>query len=118
MRFLICLGKGTSYGSWLAACVGLAIMAAVVCFGCNRAPQAETPQDAPWLDPAAQVELLKTGDYRLQVLAAKNLGNLGAQAADSVPELEKLRDDPNPKVRHAVRAAIGEIMQATGGDTS
>ena len=43
---------------------------------------------------------------------AKNLGKMGAEAAAAIPDLEKLSEDKNLKVRKAVREALQEIRAA------
>ncbi len=59
--------------------------------GCSDAPPPVTDlSKAPWLDPKVQIEGLKDSDMRIAGLSAINLGNIGAPAADAIPELEKL----------------------------
>lgn len=84
--------------------------------GCEKSPPPVTdPAKAPWLlDPKLQIEGLKNGDFRIRGLSAFNLGNMGAKAADAIPDLEKLsKDDPNPKVRENAREALEKIRAAT-----
>lgn len=90
----------------------LAALSAIACAGCSE-PTAEPPQDAPWLDASEQIELLKQKDSRLQALAARNLGNLGLQAAEAIPKLEELSRHPNPKVSESARQALEKIRAAT-----
>jgi hypothetical protein len=82
--------------------------------GCGQqAPPSEIPlEKTPWLNPTKQIELLKSSDYQLKVLAARNLGRIGAGAAAAIPELEKLREDKNPKVSKAASEAIEKIQAA------
>jgi hypothetical protein len=85
--------------------------------GCDRSPPPPTdPAKAPWLlDPQSQIEGLKNGDVRIRGISAFNLGNMGAKAADAIPELERLaRDDPHQKVRDNARQALEKIRTATG----
>ncbi|MEX2170411.1 MAG: hypothetical protein WD851_13940 [Pirellulales bacterium] len=85
--------------------------------GCEHTPPPPTdPAKAPWLlDPQSQVDSLKDGNFRIRGIAAFNLGNMGALAADAVDELEKIaKDDPHPKVRQNASEAIEKIRAATG----
>ena len=85
--------------------------------GCEQAPPPPTdPAKAPWLlDPQSQIDSLKNEDERIRGIAAFNLGNMGALAAEAVDDLEKLaKDDPNPKVRERAGEAIEKIKAATG----
>lgn len=84
--------------------------------GCENAPPPVTDlAKTPWLDPKVQMEGLKNQDFRIRGLSAFNLGNMGATAADAIPELEKLaKDDTNPKVRHNAAEALEKIQAATG----
>jgi hypothetical protein len=84
--------------------------------GCEKAPPPVTdPAKAPWLlDPSAQIEGLKNGDFRIRGLSAFNLGNMGLKAASAIPVLEKLaKDDPNPKVRENAQQAVDKIRSAS-----
>jgi HEAT repeats len=92
----------------------LAVLGSVA--GCEKAPPAVIdPSKTPWLDPTTQLEGLKNEDFRIRGLSAFNLGNLGAKAADAIPQLEKLAtNDPNPKVRQNAAEAIDKIQAATG----
>lgn len=92
-------------------CWRLTALSAIACVGCSDPPP-EPPQDAPWLDTSQQIELLKQKDARLKALAARNLGNLGAEAAQAIPELEKLIHDPNPKVSESASQALEKIRAA------
>ena len=103
-----------TYGVRVA--VALLLSLASVVPGCEKSPPPVTdPAKAPWLlDPQSQIDGLKNDDYRIRGLSAFNLGNMGALAADAVPELEKVaRDDPNAKVRANAREAIDKIRAAT-----
>jgi hypothetical protein len=84
--------------------------------GCDTSPPPTTDlTKTPWLDPKAQIEALKNQDFRIRGLAAFHLGNLGAKAADALPELERLaKDDPNSKVRDNAQMAVQKIRAATG----
>jgi HEAT repeat protein len=69
------------------------------------------------LDPKVQTESLKSNDYRVRGLAAHHLGNIGADAAEAVPHLEKLaKDDPEAKVRQNAAKALQKIRAAQGQD--
>jgi HEAT repeat protein len=80
--------------------------------GCSE-PAAAPPPDAPWLDPKQQIELLNQSDNRLRMLAARNLGRLGAQASEAIPHLEKMAEDPDPKVSQNAREALEKIRAAS-----
>jgi hypothetical protein len=84
--------------------------------GCeNAAPTTVDPSKTPWLDPQTQRNSLKNQDFRIRGLAAFHLGNMGAEAAEAIPELEKLAaDDVNPKVRENAREALEKIRAARG----
>ena len=85
--------------------------------GCEQAPPPPTdPAKAPWLlDPQSQVDSLKDGNFRIRGIAAFNLGNMGALAADAVDDLEKIaKDDPHPKVRQNASEALQKIRAAKG----
>jgi hypothetical protein len=84
-----------------------AALFAALAVGCTKAPPA--PADlskTPWLDPTVQMEGLESSNARIRGASVLNLGNLGAAAADAIPQLEKLaNDDPEPKIRaHALEA--------------
>ena len=95
------------------AILSAAILWTVAHAGCTE-PPAAPPPDAPWLDVKQQIELTKQNDVRLRTLAVRNLGNLGAQAAEAVPRLETLAADPNPKVSEHAREALEKIKAAMG----
>jgi hypothetical protein len=83
--------------------------------GCDQAPPpVNDPANAPWLfDPRSQIDGLKNGDRRIRGIAAFNLGNMGAKAAEAIPALEKLaKDDPDPKVREKASEALQKIRGA------
>jgi hypothetical protein len=84
--------------------------------GCkNESPATVDPTKAPWLDPNAQMDGLKSRDFRIRGLSAFHLGNMGAKAAEAIAELEKLaQDDPHPKVRDNAREALEKIRAASG----
>jgi hypothetical protein len=52
------------------------------------------------------------------MMAARNLGNMGAAAKVAIPELERLSDDKNPKVREMVAEALHKIRAASEADQS
>jgi hypothetical protein len=86
-------------------------------YGCGKAPPPVTdPAKAPWLlDPQSQIKSLKEKDYRIRGIAAFNLGNMGAKAADAIPELERIaQSDPEQKVREKAQEALGKIRNAAG----
>jgi hypothetical protein len=90
---------------------------AVCCPGCGRksTPLETDPSKTPWLDPQAKIKALKQSDQRIRGLAAAQLGEMGAKAADALPELERLaNNDPEPKVRQRAKEAIEKIRAATG----
>ena len=73
------------------------------------------PSKTPWLDPQAKIKALKKSDQRVRGLAAAQLGEMGAKAADALPELERLaKDDPEPNVRERAKVSIDKIRAATG----
>ena len=92
---------------WLSL-VGLLALMAVGCSDPEPEP-VPTPETTPWLFPEQQIELLESSDDRVKILAARNLGKLGAKAADAIPKLEKLGDDDNAKVREAAEQALEKI---------
>ena len=102
-------------------CGRIALLTAVLLIvgGCkNEAPATIDPAKAPWLDPKAQTDGLKSQDFRIRGLSAFHLGNMGAKAVDALPQLEKLaQDDPNPKVRENAHEAIEKIRAALGTST-
>jgi hypothetical protein len=80
--------------------------------GCSKSPPPVTdPAKAPWLlDPKSQIAGLKNSDLRIRGMSAFNLGNMGANAKDALPELERIaRDDPESKVRDRAKEAIDKI---------
>lgn len=100
--------------------VTLMLLAGACYAGCGKRPPPVTdPAKAPWLlDPQSQINGLKNGDFRIRGISAFNLGNMGAKAADALPELERLaRDDQNQKVRVQAREAVDKIRAATGKTT-
>lgn len=93
----------------------------VAMLGCEQAPPPPTdPAKAPWLlDPQSQIDSLKDRDERIRGIAAFNLGNMGALAAEAIDDLEKIaKDDPNPKVRARASEAIEKIRAATGKEVT
>lgn len=95
--------------------VTLGLVVAIVA-GCGEsAPPPTDLSEAPWLNPQAQIEGLKSSDYRVRGLSAFHLGNLGAAAVTAVPELERLaKHDANEKVRENAADALEKIRAATG----
>lgn len=95
--------------------VALGLVVAIVA-GCGEsAPPAADLSKTPWLDPQAQIEGLRSSDFRVRGLSAFNLGNLGAAAVAAVPELERLaKNDANEKVRENAAEALERIRAATG----
>ena len=82
--------------------------------GCYKAPPpAIDPAKTPWLDPKSQIEGLKSSDFRIRGLSAFNLGNMGARAAEAIPELERLaKADSHEKVRENAAEALAKIRAA------
>lgn len=64
-------------------------------------------------DPIVQdlIDALQVEDTKTLYYVVKALGKIGASAIDSVPELEKLADDPDDSVRRAVESAIAKIKK-------
>ena len=89
-----------------------AVLLAAALVGCSE-PAAAPPPNAPWLDAKKQIELLNQNDARIRMLAARNLGRLGAQAAEAIPHLEKMAADPDPKVSQNAREALEKIRGAS-----
>jgi HEAT repeat protein len=52
---------------------------------------------------------LKNDDNSVRRLSAEGLGDMGQKAADLVPELQELVDDPSPEVRASVLEAMGKM---------
>ncbi|MGA8437151.1 MAG: HEAT repeat domain-containing protein [Candidatus Sulfotelmatobacter sp.] len=52
---------------------------------------------------------LKNDDNSVRRLSAEGLGDMGQRAADLVPELQELVDDPSPEVRASVVEALGKM---------
>ena len=87
--------------------------------GCgDRTTATPTPEKTPWLFPDKQIELLKSSDDRAKTLAARNLGNIGAGAVAAIPELEKLSNAKNPKLRKSVHEALEKIRAAAAESDS
>ena len=82
--------------------------------GCEESPPPVADlSNTPWFDPKVQIEGLKSGDMRIRGVSAINLGNLGAKAAEAIPELEKIaQNDPEPKVRESASKALEKIRAA------
>ena len=80
--------------------------------GCGSEPPAPTPDQAPWLFPEKQIELLSSSDFRARALAARNLGKMGAKAEIAIDDLEKLQDDENARVRELAAEALEKIRKA------
>jgi hypothetical protein len=89
-----------------------AVLLTAAIIGCSE-PTATPPPDAPWLDAKQQIELLNQNDARLRMMAARNLGRLGAQAAEAIPHLEKMAEDSDPKVSQFAREALEKIRAAS-----
>jgi hypothetical protein len=94
-----------------------AVLVALVALtaGCGGEPPPLPLEKPPWLIPMEQIKLLTHDDARIRKLAAKNLGRIGAGAAEAIPELENLRDDEDPKVSKAAVEAIEKIRAAIAG---
>ena len=107
--------QGRPRGKPLAA---LLILVACLCWGCGKSPPAVTDlSQTPWLDPKAQIKSLKDGNMQIRGIAAHHLGNMGAAAAEAIPELEKLAaNDPEPKVRDLSKEAVEKIRAAPGSE--
>jgi hypothetical protein len=89
------------------------LIAAASVLGCQKDAPPIDLSKAPWLDPKAQMEGLKNSDFRIRGISAFNLGNIGAKAAEALPELERIAgNDPEPKVRENAREAIEKIKAA------
>jgi HEAT repeat protein len=79
-----------------------------------RAPQL-TDVDLKSLIPCASevipqlLEMLKSQDWKIQVIAAHTLGLLGKQAQPAIPALSNLIQDENADVRFVAAQALGEI---------
>jgi hypothetical protein len=95
------------------AILSAAVLWTAALVGCSET-STQPPPDAPWLDVKQQIELTRQNDVRLRTLAVRNLGNLGAQAAEAIPRLETLASDPDPKVSEHAREALAKIKAATG----
>lgn len=97
---------------------GFVVLAALI--GCDRAPDVAepTPETAPWLFPDEQMKLLAAPDFKVRALAARNLGKMGAAAEPAIPELEKLLEDDNEKVRDIAQEALDKIRAALGNSPS
>jgi hypothetical protein len=111
---------GRAARSELCRLAALAVwVVAISVVGCREAPPSKTDlSKTPWLDPKVQTEALKNQDFRIRGLAALHLGNMGAKAADALPELERLAtDDPNAKVRENAQKAVDKIRAAAGASS-
>jgi HEAT repeat protein len=88
--------------------------------GCGKAPpSAGDLSSAPWLDPKVQIGGLASDESIIRGASAHNLGNIGAAAADAMPQLELLaKNDPEVKVREKAAAALDKIRAAVGQDGS
>lgn len=93
----------------------LLLLASLCLAGCAKSePLPANLSKTPWLDPQAQISSLKQGDARIRSGAARNLGEMGAKAADALPELDRLaREDPEEKVRKRAQEAVEKIRAAT-----
>jgi HEAT repeat protein len=58
------------------------------------------------------IELLKDRQIDIYVEAANCLGEIGPAAAQAVPELERLRYDPDPQAGQAAESALEKIRRA------
>jgi len=98
----------------------LGFLVVLVTTGCGEKLQTvePTPEQAPWLVPEKQIQLLKASDSTARALAARNLGNMGARAESAIPELKKLLEDENPKVRTLVEEALEKITAEVGDGES
>ena len=113
-RLASSLGDRQRRGEVVRVAATALLLAFAVVSGCKKASSPPDLSNAPWLDPKAQIESLKNGDFRIRGVAAFNLGNLGAKAADALPELERLaHDDPNQKVRERAKEAVDKIRAVT-----
>jgi hypothetical protein len=69
------------------------------------------------LDPKAQMKNLKDDNMQIRGIAAHHLGNMGAAAAEAIPELEKLAEnDPEKKGRDLSKEAVEKIRAASGSE--
>ena len=95
----------------------MAILTACLCWGCGKSPAVTDLSQTPWLDPKAQIKSLKDGNMQIRGIAAHHLGNMGAGAAEAIPELEKLAEnDPEKKVRDLSKEAVEKIRAASGSE--
>jgi len=93
------------------------LLVLIAATGCDTGPKAAKPtlEKTPWLFPGPQIEQLTAKDFRARAVAARSLGRMGAEAEAAIPELEKLLEDSNPKVREIATEALEKIRAATGG---
>jgi HEAT repeats len=95
------------------AAAWILVVAVASPIGCQKQTPPADVSNAPWLDPKAQMEGLKNSDYRIRGISAFNLGNMGAKAAEALPELARLAaSDPQPKVRENACEALEKIKAA------
>ena len=89
----------------------LGLLLILVSVGCDRGPSVPEPtlETAPWLFPEPQIEQLTSRDYKARAVAARSLGRMGAKAEAAIPELERLLEDKNPKVRVIAKEALEKI---------
>jgi HEAT repeat protein len=96
-----------------AAFLGGAALLLAGALGCAQETAPADLSQTPWLDPKVQVEGLKSKEVRIRAASVINLGNIGADAAAAIPELEKVADaDPEPKIRAKAVEALEKIKAA------
>jgi len=66
----------------------------------NIPPEARTP---------ALVKALSDTNWKIQVLAAYRLGEMGAEAQVAIPALTETMNSANPDVRFTIGKALGKI---------
>jgi hypothetical protein len=98
---------------------------AVVLPGCSKGPTSgldalprsraatrpQGPQTMSNLLLDSYIEDLGSGQLDTRLRAARELGNMGADAKKALPALEKMAGDKNAKVRDAAKEAIAAIRR-------
>ncbi len=91
--------------------VGLSVVA-----GCGEEDSGEVKQptirDKSNIDVSRTINLLSHREPRVRISNAFILGELGAEASSAIPALEKLTNDPDPRVQQAATDAIAKIQGA------
>ncbi len=93
----------------------LALMLVTAVAGCGGAEDSQEVKlpklaDKNSVDVPRTIEALSHAEPRVRILNAYRLGELGPRAAEAIPALQKLTNDPDPRVKLRAEEALAKIQ--------